>query len=56
LCFKLKVQVFLTRNPNETCANLYNYVTWKANNYVTWKANDDMQFVLDPYACAMYIV
>jgi hypothetical protein len=21
-----------------------------------WKANHDLQFVLDPYACAMYIV
>jgi hypothetical protein len=21
-----------------------------------WKSNHDLQFVLDPYACAMYIV
>ncbi|XP_060603545.1 uncharacterized protein LOC132756482 [Ruditapes philippinarum] len=44
-------KVFLKRNPNEIRVNLYNDVVLKA-----WKANTDIQFVLDPYACAMYIV
>ncbi|WAQ97355.1 hypothetical protein MAR_030045 [Mya arenaria] len=44
-------KVFLKRNPNEIRENLYNDVVLKA-----WKANTDIQFVLDPYACAMYIV
>ncbi|XP_060573123.1 uncharacterized protein LOC132731041 [Ruditapes philippinarum] len=44
-------KVFLKRNPSEIRVNLYNDVVLKA-----WKANTDIQFVLDPYACAMYIV
>jgi hypothetical protein len=44
-------KVFLKRNPSEIRVNLYNDSVLKA-----WKANIDIQFVLDPYACAMYIV
>ena len=44
-------KVFLKRKPSEIRVNLYNKTVLKA-----WKANIDMQFVLDPYACAMYIV
>lgn len=44
-------KVFLKRNPNEIRVNLYNKAILKA-----WMANIDIQFVLDPYACAMYIV
>ena len=44
-------KVFLARKPSEIRVNLYNKTVLKA-----WKANIDMQFVLDPYACAMYIV
>ena len=38
-------------NPNEIRVNLYNDSVLKA-----WKANINIHFVLDPYACAMYIV
>ncbi|MCG7875518.1 MAG: AAA family ATPase [Candidatus Thiodiazotropha endolucinida] len=44
-------KVFLKRNPSEIRVNLYNDSVLRA-----WKANIDIQFVLDPYACAMYIV
>ena len=37
--------------PNELRINNYNPVCLKA-----WRANMDIQFVLDMYACAMYIV
>ena len=43
--------VFLRRNPNELRVNNYNKVSLLA-----WRANMDIQFVLDVYACAMYIV
>lgn len=43
--------VFLRRNPNELRVNNYNKVCLLA-----WRANMDIQFVLDVYACAMYIV
>ena len=43
--------VFLKRKPNELRINNYNPPCLKA-----WKANMDVQFVLDVYACAMYIV
>ena len=44
-------KVFLKRKPSEIRVNLYNKDVLYA-----WKANIDIQFVLDPYACAMYIV
>ena len=43
--------VFLKREPNELRINNYNPACFKA-----WRANMDIQFVLDVYACAMYIV
>ena len=44
-------KVFLKRTPSEIRVNLYN-----KDVLCAWKANIDIQFVLDPYACAMYIV
>ncbi|CAB4003269.1 Hypothetical predicted protein [Paramuricea clavata] len=43
--------IFLKRNPNELRINNYNSACLHA-----WRANMDIQFVLDVYACAMYIV
>ena len=43
--------IFLKRNPSELRVNNYNPACLKA-----WRANMDIQFVLDVYACAMYIV
>ena len=43
--------VFLRRQPNELRINNYNSACLSA-----WRANMDIQFVLDIYACAMYIV
>ena len=43
--------IFLRRNPNELRVNNYNSACLKA-----WRANMDIQFVLDVYACAAYIV
>lgn len=42
---------FLKRNPNELRINNYNPACLEA-----WRANMDIQFVLDVYSCAMYIV
>ncbi|KAJ8020644.1 hypothetical protein HOLleu_40292 [Holothuria leucospilota] len=44
-------KVFLKRSPNEIRVNNYNTFLLR-----TWRANMDLQFVLHPYACAMYIV
>ena len=44
-------KVFLARKPSEVRVNAYMKIVLSA-----WKANHDLQFVLDPYACAMYIV
>ena len=44
-------KMFLKRNPSEMRVNYYNPDLLKA-----WNANLDIQFVLDPYACATYIV
>ena len=44
-------KVFPKRKPSELRVNPYMKVVLSA-----WKANHDLQFVLDPYACAMYIV
>ena len=43
--------IFLKREPNELRVNNYNSACLCA-----WRANMDIQFVLDVYACAMYIV
>ena len=43
--------VFLKRNPNELRINNYN-----KSCLLAWRANMDIQYVLDVYACAMYIV
>ena len=42
--------VLLQRKPNECCVNNYNpYVM------LAWQANMDIQFVLNAYACVMYV-
>ena len=43
--------IFLKRSPNELRINNYNPTCLRA-----WRANMDIQYVLDVYACAMYIV
>ena len=43
--------IFLKRKPNELRINNYNAACLSA-----WRANMDIQFVLDVYACAIYIV
>ena len=43
--------IFLQRQPNELRINYYNSACLSA-----WRANMDIQFVLDIYACAVYIV
>ncbi|XP_078328660.1 uncharacterized protein LOC144623788 [Crassostrea virginica] len=44
-------KVFLKRKPCDMRVNSYNSIVLDA-----WKANIDIQYILDPYACAMYIV
>ncbi|XP_061168811.1 uncharacterized protein LOC133178060 [Saccostrea echinata] len=43
--------VVLKRNPNEVWTNQYNQCLLKC-----WDANMDIQFVLDPFSCIVYIV
>ena len=43
--------IFLKRSPNELRINNYNPTCLLA-----WRANMDIQYVLDVYACAMYVV
>ena len=43
--------IFFKRSPNELRINNYNPTYLRA-----WRANMDIQYVLDVYACAMYIV
>ena len=43
--------LFLKRKPSEIRINIYNTNLLKA-----WQANMDIQYVLDPYACATYIL
>ena len=43
--------IFLKRSPNELRVNNYNPTC-----LLVWRANMDIQYVLDVYACAMYIV
>ena len=44
-------KVFLRRTPNEIRVNPYIISLLKA-----WQANHDLQFVIDPFACVVYIV
>ena len=44
-------KVFLKRNPNECRINPYMLLAGKC-----WSANHDLQFCLDPYAVASYVV
>ena len=43
--------LFLKRTPSEIRVNSYNPDLLKA-----WRANMDIQYVLDPHACAVYIL
>ena len=43
--------IFLKRNPNELRINDYNPTC-----LLVWRANMDIQYVLDVYACVVYIV
>lgn len=43
--------MFLERKPSEIRVNPYMKLVLSA-----WKANHDLQYVLDPYGCAMYII
>ena len=42
--------IFLKRNPNEIHINNYN-----ADYLAAWRANMHIHYVLDVYACAVYI-
>ena len=46
-----KATLFLKRSPKEIRINSYNQ-----NLLAAWQANMDLQYVLDPYACAVYIL
>lgn len=46
-----QAKVFLKRNTSEIRINNYNDTLLKC-----WEANMDIQYILDPYACAAYIV
>ena len=46
-----QVKIFLKREPSDIRVNAHSKSLLSA-----WNANQDLQFVLDPYACAMYIV
>jgi hypothetical protein len=43
--------IFLKRSPSDIRINSYNVDLLKA-----WRANLDIQYVLDPYSCAVYIL
>ncbi|CAH1233099.1 PIF1 [Branchiostoma lanceolatum] len=47
---KSREPIILRRNPSETDINQYNPKILKL-----WRANMDIQFILDPYSCIMYI-
>ena len=49
LGLKKKAKVFLKRAPNEVRINPYNPMIMSLH-----RANMDIQFILDPYACAVY--
>ena len=44
-------KIFLKRDPGEIRVNPYIKSLLDA-----WRANDDLQFVIDPYVCVVYIV
>ena len=44
-------RIFLKRKPNELCINNFNSACLRVG-----RASMDVQFVLDVYACAVYIV
>ncbi|XP_062607978.1 uncharacterized protein LOC134269784, partial [Saccostrea cucullata] len=46
-----KITIILERNPSECFINNYN-----PDLLSIWKANMDIQYVTDPWACAMYIL
>lgn len=46
-----QAKVFLQRTTSEIRVNNYNETLLKC-----WEANMDIQYILDPYACAAYIV
>ena len=46
-----KCKLLLKRDVSEIRINSYNKLLLQS-----WKANMDLQFILDPYACAAYIV
>eukprot|EP00105_Crassostrea_gigas_P043473 XP_019927621.1 PREDICTED: uncharacterized protein LOC105339877 [Crassostrea gigas] len=46
-----KTSVVLKRNPSELWTNQYNPCLLKC-----WNANMDIQFVLDPFSCIVYII
>ena len=46
-----KATLFLKRSPNQIRINNFNQ-----NLLAAWQANMDLQFVIDPYACAVYIL
>lgn len=43
--------IFFKQQPNESKVN-----NSKSSSLSAWRANTEIQFVLDVYACAMYIV
>ena len=47
----LSPKIFMKRSPSEVRVNPYNKLLLKC-----WEANLDVQFILDAYACASYIV
>ncbi len=46
-----RATIFLKRKPNEQRINNYN-----KHCLLAWRANMDVQFILDIYSCAMYVV
>ncbi|XP_078345269.1 uncharacterized protein LOC144630776 [Oculina patagonica] len=46
-----RATIFLKRKPNELRINNYNN-----HCLLAWRANMDVQFILDIYSCAMYVV
>ena len=46
-----RATIFLKRNLDEMRINAYNKTILHL-----WKANMDLQFILDPYACAVYVI
>ena len=45
------ISIILKRKPADTCVNNFNPTILKI-----WRANMDIQYVTDPWACAMYIL